>query len=65
MGFVEPTTVGGICAMIFGILLVVGGFHVRRRRRLHTRQGAEVLAGLAIVIGLGTIAAGALFLVGV
>jgi hypothetical protein len=51
--------------MIFGILLVVGGFHVRRRRRLHTRQGAEVFAGLAIVIGLGTIAAGALFLVGV
>lgn len=65
MGLVDPATLGGIGAMIFGILLVASGFHVRRRRRLHTRQGAEVLAGLAIVMGLGAIGAGALYLAGI
>lgn len=53
----------GLSALIGGLLVVVGGLYARRDNRLHTRQGAEVLAGFAAVMGLVSIAAGAVWLV--
>jgi len=53
----------GLSALIGGLLVVVAGLYARRDDRLHTRQGAEVLAGFAAVMGLVSIAAGAVWLV--
>jgi xanthine/uracil permease len=62
MDYVTPVTVGGTAAIIFGMVLVLSGLHARRGRRLHQRQGAEVLAAVIMAFGLGVIAAGVLYL---
>ena len=62
LGYVDPIAVGSIGALIIGVLFIFGGLHARRHGRLRTRQGAEVLAGFAAVVGLAAMAAGALSL---
>jgi hypothetical protein len=58
-----PDQAIGLIALIVGLLIVVAGIYTRRSNRLHTRQGAEVLAGLAAVMGFISMAAGAVWLV--
>ena len=58
-----PDQALGLIALIAGLLIVVAGLYVRRDNTLHTRQGAEVLAGFAAFMGLVSIAAGAMWLV--
>jgi hypothetical protein len=45
-------TLASLGAVLLGLLLTSAGFYARRGRRLHQRQGAEVLAGLGIFLGI-------------
>ena len=62
MGIVAPVLASS-GALLLGLLLVASGIYVRRGGRLRYRQGAEVLAGLVMVIGAALIALSALILV--
>jgi hypothetical protein len=63
MTFVEPIFVGSGGALVGGLLLLAGGLYARRGNRLHTLQGAAVLAGFAAVMGVCVMAAGSYFLI--
>jgi hypothetical protein len=63
MEYVDPIVVSSIGALIVGVLLVVGGLWGKSQSKRNTRRSAEVLTGLAAVLGMVTIGAGALFLV--
>jgi hypothetical protein len=58
-----PDQAIGLSALIAGLLIVAGGLYARRSDRLHTRQGAEILAGFAVGVGLVSMVAGAVWLV--
>ena len=62
MDYLDPIAMSS-SALIVGLLLVAGGLYVRRNGRLHTRQGAAVLAGFAAVMGVVSMSAGMLTLV--
>jgi len=62
MDYLDPVAMSS-SALILGLLLVVGGLYARRDGRLHTRQGAAVLAGFAAVMGVVSMGAGMLNLV--
>lgn len=63
MGYVDPTIVGSVGALIVGLLLIIGGLWARPRSRPQTRQGAEILTSFVAVVGVVTMIAGTLFLV--
>jgi len=62
MDYLDPIAMSS-SALIVGLLFVVGGLYARRNGRLHTRQGAAVLAGFAAVMGGVSIGVGMLTLV--
>lgn len=61
-GFRDPGRVLGITVLIAGIILIACGFYLRRNGRLHTLQGAAVLAGFVIFVGIIAMGIGALFI---
>jgi hypothetical protein len=63
MSLFGPGQAIGLSALIAGLLVVVAGSYARRNDRLHTRQGAEVLAGFAAVMGMVSMVAGAVWFV--
>lgn len=63
MSHFGPDQAIGLSALIVGLLVVVAGLYARRGDKLHTRQGAEVLAGFAAVTGVVSMVAGAVWLV--
>ena len=54
----DQVTLGSIGAIVLGLSIAAAGLHARRRGRLRNRQGAEVLMGLCVVVGLAAVAAG-------
>ena len=62
MDYLDPIAMSS-SALVVGLLFVVGGLYARRNGRLHTRQGAAVLAGFAAVMGVVSMSAGMLTLV--
>ena len=58
MGYVDFVSVGSFVGLFLGILLIVMGLYSQRRGRLRYRQGAQVLAGFATVLGAGVIVLG-------
>ena len=63
MGYIDPIIVGSAGALVFGLLLVIGGLCARPRSRPQTRQGAEILASFVAVIGVVTVIGGTLLLI--
>jgi hypothetical protein len=63
MSYIDPTIVVSIGALIFGLLLLIGGLYARPRSRPQTRQGAEILARFVAVMGVATMIGGTLFLI--
>lgn len=59
----EPIIIGGVSAMAAGFILALAGFYARRKDRLHTRQGADVLAGFTAFMGLVAMAGGMLSII--
>jgi len=62
MDYLDPIAMSS-SALVIGLLFVVGGLYARRNGRLHTRQGAAVLAGFSAVEGVVSMSAGMLTLV--
>lgn len=60
---VTPTLLASLTGFFAGGLLTIWGSLVLRRGRLHTRQGAAVLVGAVVVIGLMLICASIVLLV--
>ena len=58
MSFLSPAALASIGALLLGLVLVAGGLRARRGGRLRYRQGADVLAGFAVVLGLAVMIAG-------
>jgi hypothetical protein len=58
-----PDQAMGLIALMAGLAIVAAAMYARRSNRLNTRHGAEVLAGLAAVMGIVSMAAGAVWLV--
>jgi hypothetical protein len=63
LGYIDSAISIGSGALILGLLLVVWGFYLRRGGKLRNLQGAAVLAGAAIAIGIAAMSAGAFFIV--
>ncbi|GAA4744693.1 hypothetical protein GCM10023264_07480 [Sphingomonas daechungensis] len=51
MEYIDLVSIGSFLALFLGVLMLSGGLYARRRGRLHTRQGAAVLAGFTAVLG--------------
>lgn len=62
MGYVDFVSIGSFVGLFLGILLIIVGLYSRRGGRLRHRQGAEVLAGFAAVVGIAVVAVGLLAL---
>ena len=62
MGYLDPGKVGGFSALVAGLLLIVWGFYLRRHGRLRNLQGAAVLAGFAVFMGLAAMSVAAYFI---
>ena len=62
MGYVDLVSIGSFVGLFAGILMIVVGLYSRRGGRLRYRQGAEVLAGVATVIGAAVTGLGLLVL---
>ena len=56
MSYLDPTGAASVSALMVGLMVLVFGLYARRQGRLHTRQGAEVLAGFAAVMSVATMA---------
>jgi hypothetical protein len=59
MGFLNTALLGSVAAILLGLVMSAVGLYAARRRRFRYRQGAKVLAGLAVAFGLAVAAAGA------
>ena len=57
MGYVSSATLASIGALLAGLVLAAAGLYARRGGRLRNRQGAEVLAGFWVVVGLAAVIA--------
>ena len=62
MGYVDFMSVGSFVGLFLGILMIVVGLYSQRRGRLRYRQGAQVLAGFATIVGAGVVLLGVLAL---
>ena len=60
MGYVDLVSIGSFVGLFAGILLVVIGLYSRRGGRLRYRQGAQVLAGFATIVGMAVLGLGLL-----
>ena len=49
---IDPFGIGSFVALLLGVLMFVGGMYARRGGKLHSRQGAAILAGFAAVTGV-------------
>jgi hypothetical protein len=52
MAYLSSATFVTFGALLLGLMLVAAGAYARRGGRLRSRQGAEVLAGCMMAIGL-------------
>jgi hypothetical protein len=52
MGDLDPNVIGSSAALVAGLLLLAAGLYARRGDKLHTLQGAAVLAGFVVVMGV-------------
>ena len=62
MAYVDFVSIGSFVGLFVGILLIILGLYSRRGGRLRHRQGAEVLAGFAAVVGVAVLGIGLLAL---
>ena len=63
MAYENIATMVSALAILLGALLIGSGLYARRGGRLRYRQGAEILAGFAVLIGALMVFAGGLLLV--
>jgi hypothetical protein len=61
MGTVDPSLIGGLAAVVLGLMLVLCGVYFQRGGRLQHQQGAEGFALFGIVVGVFTTGAGVLY----
>lgn len=52
MEYVDLIGAVSFLALFLGILMLTGGLYARRGGRLRNREGAAVLAGFVVVVGL-------------
>lgn len=62
MGYVDFVSIISFLGLFLGILLISVGLYSRRGGRLRYRQGAQVLAGFALVMGMAVVGLGLLAL---
>jgi hypothetical protein len=62
MGYIDFVSVGSFVGLFLGILMIVIGLYSQRRGRLRYRQGAQVLAGFATIVGASVVVLGLLAL---
>ena len=62
MAYVDFVSIGSFLGLFVGLLLIIVGLYSRRGGRLRHRQGAEVLAGFAAVVGAAVLGLGVLAL---
>jgi hypothetical protein len=62
MGYVDFVSIGSFVGLFAGILMIVAGLYSRRHGRLRYRQGAQVLAGSATIVGAAVVGLGLLAL---
>ena len=55
MDYVSSATFVTFGALLLGLLLIAAGSYARRGGRLRHRQGAEVLAGCVLAMGLAVL----------
>lgn len=58
MEYVDLVSIGSFLALFLGALMTVGGLYARRGGRFNTRQGASVLAGFVVLLGVTFVAIG-------
>ena len=62
MAYVDFVSIGSFIGLFVGALLIIVGLYSRRGGRLRHRQGAEVLAGFAAIVGVAVLGLGLLAL---
>lgn len=62
MAYENIATMISALAILLGALLIGSGLYARRRGRLRYRQGAEILAGFAVLAGVFMVFTGGLLL---
>ena len=62
MAYVDFVSLGSFLGLFVGLLLIIVGLYSRRGGRLRHRQGAEVLAGFAALVGVAAMGLGVLTL---
>ena len=63
MQYEHIATVASAVLIFLGAVLTGTGLHARRRGRLRYRQGAQVLAGLVVALGVGMVLVGGMLLI--
>jgi hypothetical protein len=63
MEYIDPMLIVSLGGLALGLLMVVGGYFLRPRGELRTRQGAEIAASFMAVVGVMTLLASTLSLV--
>ena len=61
MGLVSIELLSGTAAILIGLLLIVGSLYPQRGGRLRHRQGAKVLLGFGLIVGLAVLTIGGLW----
>ena len=62
MSVLSIDVVASIAAIFIGLMLIVGALYPQRRGQLRDRQGAKVLLGLGVIIGIAVFITGAFLL---
>lgn len=65
VAYMDSTLLGGVVAVVLGLMLLLSSAYVQRGGRLHTRQAAEGLSLFGIVVGAFTIGGGVLYILAV
>ena len=63
MAYENIATMVSALAILLGALLIGSGLYSRRGGRLRYRQGAQILAGFAVLVGAVMVLVGGLLLV--
>jgi hypothetical protein len=63
MGVPSIDVVASIAAILIGLMLIAGALYPQRGGQLHYRQGAKVLLGFGVIVGIAVLIGGAYLLV--
>ena len=63
MGVLSIDIVASVAAILIELMLIVGALYPQRRGQLRYRQGAKVLLGFGVIIGMAILMTGAFLLI--